>query len=126
VQRTKWFDLIGNILDGATIPVRAATEVHGEDVANATWTVLQAPAESIAGRVLNCSDIVVSHRRIVELVHEIANVDGPVPEEGEHPAGIMRCDALQALGVRFGGEPLFEATIAEIVAAAREARPIRS
>jgi hypothetical protein len=31
----------------------------------------------------------------------------------------MRCDGLAALGVRFGGRPLFEETIAELVEAAR-------
>ena len=122
VVRSKWFSLINDVLDGMPVNARAGTEVHGDDVANATWTLLQAPPDAIAGRAFNCSDIVVSHRDIVRLVHELAKISGPVPEEGELPQGIMRTDALQALGVKFGGRPLFEKTIAALVAAAQSVR----
>jgi hypothetical protein len=35
------------------------------------------------------------------------------------PKNLMRCDGLAALGVRFGGRPLFEKTVGELVAAAQ-------
>ena len=75
--------------------------------------------EKIAGRAFNCSDIVVSTRDIVVAVQKIARVAGPLPSEAPAPGGVMQCDALKALGVRFGGRERFEATIAELVAAAR-------
>ena len=120
--RSKWFSLIGDVLDGTAIPARAGTEVHGDDVASAAWALLQAPSDAVAGRAFNCSDIVVSHREIVELVRRIANLAGPLPEEGELPAAIMRTDGLASLGVTFGGRALFERTIAELVAAVGKAR----
>lgn len=117
-ERSKWFSLVNDVLDGVTVPARAGTEVHGNDVANATWALLRAPPESVVGRMFNCSDIVVSNRKIVQLVQRIAKISGPVPEEETSPQGIMRTDGLAALGVTFGGRALFEKTIAELVTAA--------
>jgi UDP-glucose 4-epimerase len=121
-ERSKWFSLVGDVLDGIAVPPRAGTEVHGDDVASATWALLQAPSDAVTGRAFNCSDIVVSHREIVRLVHEIADMSGPVHEEERLPTGIMRCDGLAALGVTFGGRSLFEKTIVELVDAVRMAR----
>lgn len=121
VERSKWFSLVNDVVDGVAVPEKAGTEVHGNDVAIATWTLLTTPAR-IAGCAFNCSDIVVSNRDIVRLVHRFAGITGTVPEESEHPGGVMRSDALEALGVRFGGRKLFEPTIAELVGAVRERR----
>lgn len=122
VERSKWFSLIKGALDGVAVPKRTATEVHGDDVANATRTLLTAPPDAVAGRAFNCSDIIVSHREIVRLVHDVAGISGPVPEEGAPHKGIMRTDALAALGVTFGGKALFEKTVAALVAAAMNGR----
>ena len=123
IERSKWFSLINDVLDGKPVNARAGTEVHGDDVANATWALLQARPDLVAGRAFNCSDIVVAHSDIVRLVHKIAGTSGPAPEEGEFPRSIMRPDGLRALGVKFGGRALFEETIAAFVAAAPRSRP---
>ncbi len=115
--RSKWFALVKDALAGRHVTARAGTEVHGSDVAAAVWALLEAPSAAIAGRAFNCSDIVVSHRDIVRVVQKVAGVSGPLPEEGEHPRAILRTDRLAALGVRFGGRPLFESTVAALVAA---------
>jgi UDP-glucose 4-epimerase len=117
IERSKWFGLVKDVIDGVAVPARAGTEVHGDDVAAATWTLLTAETDQVAGRAFNCSDIVVSNREIVRLVHQFARVGGPMPEEGNFPKGIMRTDALNALGVAFSGRPRFEKTVAELVAA---------
>jgi hypothetical protein len=88
-------------------------------VAEAVWALLCADANAIAGRAFNCSDIVVSTRDVVGLVQRIANVSGPLPDAAPLPTNVMRCDGLAALGVRFGGIPLFRDTIAELVDAAQ-------
>ena len=117
-ERSKWFDLVGRALRGEAVAARCGTEVHGRDVAEAVWRLLRADPAEIAGRAFNCSDIIVSHRDIVRLVQQIAGAAGPVPEAGSPPAGVMRCEGLERLGVRFGGRPLFEATVRDLVAAA--------
>ena len=122
LERSKWFSLVKDALDGVAVPERVATEVHGDDVASATWALLQAPPEALGGRAFNCSDLVVSQRAIVLMVHAIAGISSPLPEEGAPPRGIMRTDALEALSVTFGGKALFEKTVAALVAAAMQAR----
>ena len=121
VERSKWFDLVQMALKGEMAPVRAGTEVHGRDVAESVWRLMQAPEDQIAGRSFNCSDLVVSTRDIVATVQRLTGAPGPLPDEAPRPANIMNCPGLNALGVRFGGKPLFERTIAELVEAARRA-----
>ncbi len=118
-ERSKWFALIKRALRGEAIEARAGTEVHGDDVAELVWRLLTADPVKITGHAFNCSDIIVSTRDIVGAVQRIAGVTGPLPSDAPTPGGVMRCDALKALGVRFGGRERFEATIAELVAAAR-------
>ncbi len=118
-ERSKWLELVQSALKGETTTPRAGTEVHGHDVAESVWRLLTADPEKIAGRAFNCSDIVVSTRDIIVAVQKITRVTGPLPSEAPAPGGVMQCNALKALGVRFGGWERFEATIAELVAAAR-------
>lgn len=121
-EKTKWWDLVGQAFRCEKVPARSATEVHGEDVAKAVLALLAAPAEEIAGRAFNLSDIVVSHREIVALVQREAGVNGPLPEAGVPTSAVMRSDAIAALGVRFGGQALLEKTVRELVAAQRAPR----
>jgi nucleoside-diphosphate-sugar epimerase len=117
IERSKWFDLVANAIAGTQAPARSGTEVHGSDVANAIFALLSASPSRMSGRMFNCGDIVVSNREIVRLVQKYKGADGPLPDEGDPPKGIMRSDALKALGVTFGGRPLFEKTVAELSAA---------
>lgn len=118
-EKSKWFDLVSAALRGEAIAARAGSEVHGADVAEAVWRLLQADPAEVAGQMFNCSDIVVSTRDIVRLVHRAAGSSGPLPEMVPEPTNIMDCAGLQRLGVPFGGWPRFEETVAELVEAAR-------
>ncbi len=119
VEESKWLDIVMAALKGDAVAPRTASEVHGRDVAESVWQLLTADPGAIAGRAFNCSDIVVSHRDIVALVQRIAGTSGPLPDPGPPPKNLMRCDGLEALGVRFGGKPLFEDTVEALVAAAQ-------
>ena len=118
-DRSKWFALVDRALRGEPIEPRAGTEVHGDDVAESVLQLLIAEPQEVAGRAFNCSDIVVSTRDIVGIVQKVAGIGGPLPAGAPAPKGVMRSDALKALGVRFGGREQFEGTIAELVAAVR-------
>lgn len=120
-ERSKWYSLVRAALNGTPVPARAGSEVHGDDVSQATWMLLQAKPEAVAGRTFNCSDIIVSHREIVARVHAIAGVSGPLPQEGEVPRGLLKTDALEELGMTFGGKARFEETVRELVAAVQGA-----
>ena len=117
--KSKWFGLVSQVLRGEVVEARAGTEVHGRDVAEAVWRLLIAEPEAVAGRSFNCSDIAVSTRDIAELIHQSAGTSGPLPAACPPPANIMDCAGLTRLGVVFGGRPLLERTVAELVAAVR-------
>lgn len=114
-ERTKWFPLVDAIRRGKAWPEsRCATEVHGRDVARAAWMLLGAP--DIAGRAFNCSDVLVSTRDIACIVQGLTGARGPLPPEPSGPLPrVMACNGLQARGFIFGGMPLLEETVAEIV-----------
>lgn len=116
-EKSKWWDLVGQALAGEPIAARTATEVHGADVAKAVLALLAAPAEQIAGRAFNLSDITVSTREIAELAQRQAGVEAALPEAPPIARPAMACDAVARLGVRFGGRALLEKTVAELVAA---------
>jgi nucleoside-diphosphate-sugar epimerase len=118
-EKSKWFDLVARVLKREPVPSRAGSEVHGRDVAEAVWRLLNAAPAEVAGRAFNCCDIVVSTRDIVRLVHRAAAISGPLPKPAPAPVNVMGRDSLDRLGVIFGGWPLFEATIEELVAAAQ-------
>ena len=116
VERSKWFDLALALLRVEPLPpARLSTEVHGLDVAAAVWLLLTAPAEDVAGRSFNCSDLVVDTRAVMaQLAARLgrrAELPGPATAQLRHP---MHTPALQTLGWRPGGERLLEKTIDEL------------
>ena len=99
---------------------RAGTEVHGADVARAIMLLLAAPADRVAGRAFNCSDLVVSTRDIADLVARLADCDVLQPPASDKDMlSIMSCEGLTALGMTFSGQKLLEQTIGDLVALAR-------
>lgn len=119
VERSKWYELVRAVLaERPWLTPRAGTEVHGADVARAVLLLLR--ADGVAGRAFNCGDLAISDRDVAIIVQELAGVRGPLPEERRVPAEkVMDCGALARLGMRFGGRPLLEATVAELVRAVR-------
>ncbi|SFM94579.1 NAD(P)-dependent oxidoreductase [Variovorax sp. OV329] len=113
--RTKWLSLVDAIRRGQPWPeCRRASEVHGRDVARAVWMLLGAP--DIAGRTFNCSDVLVSTADIARIVQRLTGARGPFPPEPSGPwSRVMACEGLQARGFVFGGMPLLEATVAQII-----------
>ena len=124
VERSKWFDLAQAVLRGDPLPpARSSTEVHGEDVAAAVWRLLTVPAEDVAGRSFNCSDLVVDTRTVMARLAARLGRRAALPSAAEsrlrHP---MRTSALQALGWRPGGERLLSRTIDELADCALRGR----
>ena len=120
--RSKWFDLARDAIAGRPVTVaRTSTEVHGEDVAGAVWLLLTARDADVAGRAFNCSDLTLSTREIAERMYAALGVDAPdaLPREAPPPADIMRCEGLRALGWRPGGRHRLQATIRDLLDAAR-------
>lgn len=124
VARSKWFGLVAAALEGRPLPpAQSGTEVHGDDVAAAVWRLLTAAPERVAGRAFNCSDIVVSTERVIEVLVGLGLVAPRPCGAAPAPKLVMACPGLEALGLRFGGEELFRRTVADLAAAVMATRP---
>ena len=121
--RSKWFDLAVAIAKGEPLPApRRATEVHGRDVASAVWLLLTKPADVIAGRAFNCSDLVVDTSAVAAKLAACMGRPLPaLPPAANSLRHAMRTIALRQLGWRPGGERLLEATLAELATLAAKA-----
>lgn len=121
-SKTKWWKLLTNHINEAgniAVDRSSRTEVHGSDVASAVSILLNSPAIDVRGKSFNCSDIVTSERRVLELAQRIVN-EGPNPPTDdlppvEKPRNTMSSSGLMSLGWRPGGPPKLVETLSEIV-----------
>lgn len=123
VARSKWFDLATATAKGRPLPApRRATEVHGRDVASAVWLLLTKPAEVIAGRAFNCSDLAVDTGAVAAKLAACMGRPLPaLPPAANSLRHAMRTSALRQLGWQPGGECLLEATLVELATLAAKA-----
>lgn len=111
----KWLALFEDYISGAPISPRAATEVHGGDVAAAVVWALQAPAPRYA--LYNVSDVVLDRRQVLAPLKARAGSPQPLPVAGDAAdLNIMNCDRLRAEGWTPGGAALFHQEIEMLVA----------
>ena len=122
VERSKWLDLASALIRRQPLPTaRMATEVHGRDVAAAVWLLITSPAERIAGRAFNCSDLVVDTRDVMKRLARCLRIRPELPERATNELrNPMKTPALHALGWRPGGSALLERTINELAATAAD------
>ena len=98
---------------------RGGKEVHAADVARAVELLLEADPDAIAGRMFNCYDRYVSEYEVASLARRAAGGTGVVDGEETHPKHQIDTARIRSLGMTFGGAPLLERTIAQLVAAVR-------
>lgn len=121
-SKTKWWKMLRNHINGpGDIPIdrSSRTEVHGSDVAGAVSLLLESRGSAIRGKSFNCSDIVTSEQRILELAQRIV-VDDPKPRTDdllpvEKPKNTMASSALKSMGWQPGGQPRLLETLSEII-----------
>lgn len=113
----KWAQLFSDYLAGRRIAPRAATEVHGADVAAAVNLVLGhgLPAGQ---RAFNVSDIVVDRRELLSIVRGETGCAHPLPDAADAGSlNAMMTARLEALGWQPGGKALLERTVRELLRA---------
>ena len=120
VGRTKWLDLALKLVRGEPLPEpRLATEVHGQDVAAAVWILLTAPADVVAGRAFNCSDLTVDTRDVMAALADRLRIGRGLPSPATNALrNPMRSAGLRNLGWQAGGNARLNETIPELAAAA--------
>ncbi len=119
VTRSKFYGLVRAVLETpdsvSGLPVRAATEVHGADLAQAIEILLLSPRSIVRRRAFNCSDIVVDTRALAQRAMTLAHVNADLPAEAAPPINRMSTLGLRRLGWQPGGWPRLDATLGELI-----------
>lgn len=116
----KWAELFSDYLAGRTIEPRAATEVHGADVARAVRLALEAKPDAVQGQVFNVSDIVTDTCAILAVVREATGSAAALPPPVSAAAlNVMTTEKLRSLGWKPGGAELFRKTVMALAAETR-------
>ena len=114
VENSKWFDLVRAVAQGQSVECRrGGKEVHAADVAKAVEILL--PAEGIAGEVYNCYDRYVSEHEVAMIAKELSGSRAEIVGKPTAPKHQIVTEKIQRLGMKFGGRPLLERTIREMV-----------
>ncbi len=117
VEHSRWHDLVQAVKAGEPIETaRGGKEVHAADVAKATALLLT--ADGIAGQAYNCYDMYVAEQEVAAIAKQITGSNSTIADLNKGPKHQIVTDKLQALGMTFGGEPLLEETIRQMVEAA--------
>ncbi|TPW31784.1 NAD(P)-dependent oxidoreductase [Martelella alba] len=112
----KWDDLFARYLAGEMITPRAASEVHGADLASAALLLSQAPAHKVSGLSFNATDIVTDTHAILAPLKAATACPHPLPARAAHDTvSLMTTTRLNALGWRSGGYGLFYETLEKLV-----------
>jgi nucleoside-diphosphate-sugar epimerase len=119
-ERSKWWTLIRAVLNNEPIPSSGGgTEVYGGDVADVIAALLNQPVMTVD--TIHLSDLYVTHREVVRLARTISGIPGDLPPEpAKAPENQMTSRNLSTLGITLGGQSRLEATISELIQAARE------
>ncbi len=118
---SKWASLVQSIAAGNWPQGnRQASEVHGDDVAQAVAVLLTAPVDAVAGQLFNLSDLVTSQQDLADLIaHQLGRA---LPSSQRRPAlepmrgPLLDCNKLLALGWRPRGHSGLVADLAALVA----------
>lgn len=113
-KNSKWFDLIYAVRRGHDVRVQqGGKEVHAADVARAVELLLT--AEEIAGQAYNCYDRYVSEYDVATLTQRLTGSPSRIIGQPKRPQHEINTDKLRALGMSFGGLPLLEQTVRQML-----------
>jgi len=115
LRPNKWDSLFDDYLAGRAIPVRAGTEVHGRDAAQAVRLMLETNADMVGGQSFNVSDLVADTRDILAPLKAARSALPALPAAAEK-ADVAEMDTgkIRSLGWLPGGWPLFEKTLGQL------------
>ncbi len=114
VAESRWFDLVRTIAKGRAVECRrGGKEVHATDVAKAVEILLT--ADGVAGEVYNCYDIYVSEHEVATIAKRLAGSSSDIRGSATTPKHQIDVEKLRRLGMHFGGPPLLEHTIQQLL-----------
>ncbi len=113
---SKWYDLIARVARGETVECRkGGKEVHAADVARAVEILLT--ADGIAGQAYACYDRYVSDHEVATIAQRLSGSRATILGAATAPKNEIVTDKIKALGMTFGGTPLLEETVRQILGA---------
>jgi len=115
-EQSKWYGLVKDVAAGKPIDsASGGKEVHAADVAKATGVLLT--AADVAGQCYNCCDMYISDQMVAEIAKQITGSKSKIAEASKGPKHQIDTSKLQALGMQFGGRPLLEKTVKQLLEA---------
>jgi len=113
-QDSKWFGLVQAVAQGEPVECRGGgKEVHAADVARAVEILMT--VEGIAGQVYNCYDLYVSQYDVATTAKRLAGGRSEIHGSLSTPKHQIVTEKLRRLGMEFGGRPLLEQTIRQML-----------
>ncbi len=115
-EQSKWFALVRDVRAGKPVECRrGGKEVHASDVAKAVEILLA--SSGIAGEAFNCYDRYVSEYEVASIAKRLSGSQSEIRGGQSSPKHQIATEKLRTLGMQFGGEPLLEQTIGQLLAA---------
>ena len=116
---SKWHDLIADVARGRDVDcTRGGKEVHAADVARAAEILLTADGAAVAGRAFNCFDRYIAEFEVATIAKALTHSGSTIRGHAPTPKHQISVERLLSLGIEFGGRPLLERTVTEILDAA--------
>lgn len=113
---SKWYELVKDVVDGKPVECQGGgKEVHAADVAKASEILVQADGEQIRGEAFSCYDRYISRFEVAELAKQLSGSDSAISGQAKSPKHQIETRKIRRLGMEFGGEPLLQATIGQMV-----------
>ncbi len=112
---SKWHQLVHAVGRGETVPSeKGGKEVHAADVAKAVGILLM--ADGIAGQAYNCYDMYIADQDVAEIARQLTDSRSIIERRNKGPKNQIDTSRLRSLGMTFGGRPLLEETVRELLA----------
>jgi len=112
--QSRWFDLVRAVARGEDVECHGGgKEVHASDVARAVEILLT--ADGIAGEAYNCCDRYISRHEVASIAKTLSGSRSAIYGTPAAPKSQIETQKLQRLGMRFGGRPLLEQTIQQML-----------
>jgi nucleoside-diphosphate-sugar epimerase len=116
VEKSKWYDLVAAVVADSPVDCQGGgKEVHAVDVARAVSLLLHADPGRIAGEAFNCYDCYISQYEVASLAKGMAGGHAQIGGAPSQPKHQIETAKLRGLGFEFGGQPLLEETIRDLV-----------
>jgi nucleoside-diphosphate-sugar epimerase len=120
-DQSKWYPLVRSVVRGEAVECgRGGKEVHAADVARAVEILLE--TNGVGGQTYNCYDRYVSEYEVATMAKQISGSASELSGRSTSPKHQIDTQKIRQLGMTFGGTPLLEKTVRELVDAVRTER----